>query len=74
MKDFIFDDKNKIRYLVVDWIDRHTSLTTGLTNDDRVRPGACEKIDPQLKEVKRFSFRLPHSNWGNAMIICEVLH
>jgi len=73
LKEFVHDDDNHVKYLVFSWNDLHAKIATGITHLELPKEEVCEMFDTTLMEVKRLSFRLPHSNWGNTLVICEVL-
>lgn len=72
LKEFIHDNKNGIKFVVVDWVDPRAKSATGITPGDLIRAQPCEKFDSGLIGVKRFSFRLPHSDWQNSLVICRI--
>lgn len=72
LKEFVNDDINNVKYLVFDWVDKNGKFVTGIEADDLINPGVCQKFDQTLIEIQRFNFRLPHSNWGNSMVVCEL--
>jgi hypothetical protein len=71
-QNFIHNNTNHVKYVVIDWNDSYGKIAVGLTADELTINTSCKKFDNASDLVKRFSFRLPHSNWGSAMIICEV--
>ncbi len=71
--NFISDPSNNVKFVVVDWVDRGAKYSVDFSNKDlRNRDDSCNKIIPTAKNVKKFSFDLPHSNWGSAIVICEI--
>lgn len=71
-ENFIHNDSNHIKYVVIDWVDPYGKAVTGLNVDNLGKNDVCKKFDVLTEEVKQFSFRLPYSDWGSSMIICKV--
>lgn len=55
----------KVQYLVFDWVDPYAKKLIG---DAMV----CKNLDDSLREIKRFAFKQPHSDWHSSILICEV--
>jgi len=67
LKEYIKNDEN-LKYVVIDWVDRHGSLFFENMN--------CKNFLPNLKEAKRFFFTLPTEQegqfWRSGIMICEI--
>ena len=72
LKYVIHDDTSAVKYFAIDWLDSYGKRVFDIQDYNLMFKGGCEELDPVLKEAKRFSFRLPHTNWGSSIIICEI--
>ena len=65
LREYIKSD-SQLKYLVIDWVDRHGSVY--------FKPRNCEKFDETLKEVEKFVIKIPTDKgiWQGGIIICEI--
>ena len=69
---FVHDNKNNVKYVVINWLDNYGKLVTGNQNFDYDKYRACKNFDNNSTEVKQFSFTNPFVKWGSSIIICKV--
>lgn len=72
--EFYHNDTNRVKYLIFDWVDENGKVGSGISPDILALKNSCEKLDPTLRQVMKFTFKLPYSSskWGSAMVVCEV--
>ena len=73
LKDFAHDPKNNVKFMVFSWNDHHGKISSGITHIELPKPDVCSEFDKGVSEAVRFDFRLPHSNWKNNLVICEIM-
>jgi len=71
--NYVTEDNNKIKYIVIAWSDKFMKATLDITAKNLNSKKICDKINLPLTEAKRFSFVTPHSHWKSHLVICQVV-